>query len=124
MVLAILIGLFVILLINGLRIVGLPELNVTIATINSQAISLWDVITFALIASLVGILPRPFREIFTVVLALWTLSVLGVIAIGGLSTILLFGVLVGTVVYLVTDYRRAESSRLHHHHEQYVDKSL
>lgn len=124
MVLAILIGLFVILLINGVTIVGLPTLDVTIATINRQAISLWDLIAFILIVSLIGILPRPFREIFAVVLMLWTLSVLGIIAVGGLSTILLFGILIGTVVYLVTDYGSTRSRLRHHHNEHYVEESL
>ena len=124
MVLAILIGLLVILMVNGLSIVGLPELEVTVATINGNAISLWDLIAFVLIASLIGILPRPFREIFAVVLALWTLSVLGVLAIGGLSTILLLAILVGTAIYLFTDFGN-DRRRLHHHHDRtYVDESL
>ncbi len=122
MILAILITLFVILLINDITIVGLPSLDITVATINRQAISLWDIITFVLVAGLIGLLPRPFREIFAVVLLVWTLSVLGIIAIGGLSTILLFGILIGTLAYLVTNFRKG--TPLHHHDEQYVDRRL
>lgn len=46
-------------------------------------------------------LPSPFREIATVILVLWLLSLFGIIAIAGFSQILIIALIVGIGIYLI-----------------------
>ena len=67
---------------------------------NGQSITVYNLVVFGLILWVIGILPRPFREIVSVVLLLWVLSVFGIIAISGLSNILVIALVIGLLVYL------------------------
>lgn len=80
---------------------GITIPDLVLFTINGQVITLWNILILLVIAWLIGILPRPFREIASVLLVLWVLSVLGVLAIAGLSNIIIIAVIVGIIVYLV-----------------------
>lgn len=77
-------------------------LRVALVNFNGRVITLWDVIIFGLLVWVIGILPRPFKEIASVLLIIWTLSVLGIIAIAGLSNLLILSILVGLVLYMVS----------------------
>lgn len=81
---------------------GLEFFDVALFTINNQTISLWDLLIFLVIVSLVGILPTPLRQIVGVILILWILSTLGILAIGGLSSILVIAIIIGLIVSLFT----------------------
>ena len=70
-------------------------------TILGRTISLWDILIFLVILGLIGALPRPFREISSVLLFIWVLSLLGFIAIAGLSSMLVIAVIVGLLLYLI-----------------------
>lgn len=65
--------------------------NITIGNLLVLAILLW------ILSSLGG----PFRQIIWALVVLWLLSALGVIAIGGLTNLLIIGVVVGLVLSMV-----------------------
>lgn len=80
---------------------GVTIPNWELFSINGHLITLWNLLTFALIVWAIGILPRPFREIGSVLLILWVLSIFGILTITGLSNIILIAVIVGLIFYLV-----------------------
>jgi hypothetical protein len=85
----------------GFLPVGANIPNITLFAINGHEITLLNIIVFAVIAWIVGLLPSPFRLIATILLVLWVLSVLGIFAIGGLSQWLVLTIIVGLVFYLI-----------------------
>ena len=90
--------LLVIFLITGLiEIPGFTLPNLVLLRINGEPITLLNVLIFMLILWAIGILPSPFREIAGVLFVLWVLSVLGFIAIAGLSNLIVIGIIVGIV---------------------------
>lgn len=91
--------LLVIALVTGfIQIPGFTLPNYTLFFVNGQPISLLNVLIFLLIVWAIGILPSPFREVAGVLLVLWLLSILGFLAIAGLSNLLVIAVIVGVVV--------------------------
>ncbi|MFW5704174.1 MAG: hypothetical protein ACOCXQ_05010 [Patescibacteria group bacterium] len=84
-----------------LGIIQVEFLNTVLFNFNGRAIDIQDILLFLLILWLVGLLPRPFREIVAVLFILWILSLLGIIAIAGLTEIIIFAVVVGAVIYLI-----------------------
>ncbi len=105
-------GLLVILVVlwflGYVHISGLVVPDAVLFTVNGQPITLWSVLILAVVAWLIGVLPRPFREIASVILVLWVLSVLGILAFAGLSNLLVLAIIVGLVFYLLG------GSRYHH----------
>lgn len=98
-------GLLIILIIlwflGYLRVDGLPPIpDFYLFSLNGQPITLWNILTLLVISALIGILPSPFREIAGVLLILWILSVLGILALGGLSSMLVIAIIVGLILYL------------------------
>ena len=84
-----------------LGFIQLDFLSTPLFPINGRPIDIQDILLFLLIIWLIGLLPRPFREIVAVLFVLWILSLFGIIAIAGLTDIIIFGVVVGAVVYLI-----------------------
>lgn len=101
-----LVGLAVILIIlwflGYIQVSGLAIPNITLFYINAHPITLWNLLTLLVVALIVGILPNPFRAIASVFLILWILSVLGILAFAGLSSILIVAIIVGLLVYIVS----------------------
>lgn len=84
-----------------LRVDGLPQLpDFYLFSLNGQPITLWNILILIVISALIGVLPSPFREIAGVLLILWVLSVLGILAFGGLSSMLVIAIIVGLILYL------------------------
>jgi hypothetical protein len=77
------------------------SLHVPLIVLAGRSITLWDIIIFAVIIWLIGALPSPFREIAGIFFILWLLSVLGILAIAGSSSMLLIAIIVGLVLYTV-----------------------
>lgn len=96
--LVILIGLW---LLGYLRIDGLIIPDFFLFSINGQPITLWSLLTLLVFSALIGILPSPFRQMAGVLLVLWVLSVLGILAFGGLSSMIIIAMIVGLILYLV-----------------------
>ncbi len=72
--------------------------NISLFTINSHAITLWEVLILAVVLWAIGILPRPLQTIASVLLLLWVLSVLGILAIAGLPNIIVLIIIVGLII--------------------------
>jgi hypothetical protein len=90
--------LLVIFLITGfVRIPGFTLPNFVLFEVGGRSITLLNAMIFFLILWAIGILPSPFREIAGVLFVLWILSILGFIAIAGLSNLIVIGVIVGIV---------------------------
>lgn len=95
---------FVLAVIFVLWLLGFLEigfLNFFLLNLGGRDITVKDLLIFLLILWLIGLLPRPFREIVSVLFVLWVLTTLGVIAIAGFSNILVLAVVVGVVVFLL-----------------------
>lgn len=71
--------------------------NITLFTINNHMVTLWEVLILLVVSWAIGILPRPLQAIASVLLLLWALSVLGILAIAGLSNIIVLVIIVGLV---------------------------
>ncbi len=77
-------------------------LRVALFNFNGRIITLWDILIFAVLVWVISILPRPFREIASVLLIIWTLALLGIIAVAGLSSILIISAVVGLILYVIS----------------------
>lgn len=102
MLVAILVILIFLWLLGYISLPGIVIPNITFFVINGQPITLWNILMFAVIVWLIGILPRPFREIAAVVFLLWILSTLGILAIAGLPSLLVGAIILGLIVYLLS----------------------
>ncbi|HZZ98740.1 MAG TPA: hypothetical protein VFG51_02295 [Candidatus Saccharimonadia bacterium] len=96
----VLVVLIILWLLGYITIPGAPIHNITLFVINHRSITLWDVVIFFVIIWLIDLLPSPFRQIAAVILLLYTLSTLGIIAIAGLSSLLVIAMIIGLAIYL------------------------
>lgn len=80
--------------------INLPDF--VLFTINGHEVTLWNLLILIVVTTAIGILPGPFRIVAGVLLVLWILSVLGIISIAGigLSSILVFAIIVGLIFSL------------------------
>ncbi len=83
---------------GNLHINGITFPNAVLFSINGQAITLINVLIFFIIVSAIGLLPTPFREVAGVLFVLWLLSILGFLAIAGLSNIIVIAIIIGVVI--------------------------
>ena len=83
-------------------------LHIILLQFNGIAITIWDILIFLVFMWLVGILPSPLRQIAVVFILIWVLSLLGIIAIAGLSNILVIAVIVGVLLYALSGGGRGE----------------
>ena len=77
-------------------------LHTILLRFNGFAITLWDILIFLVFIWLVGILPSPLRQIAVVFILIWILASLGIIAIAGLSNILVIAIIVGVLLYVIS----------------------
>ena len=77
---------------------GISIPNFVLFSINNHQITLWEILILAVIGWAIGILPRPFQLVASVLLLLWILSALGILAIAGLSSILVLVIIVGLII--------------------------
>lgn len=78
-----------------IRIPGVNIPNWTLFYFQGHPVSLLQVLFVVIGLLVIERLPSPLRQIFYVVVLLWTLSVLGFLSIMGLPNILAFAVLIG-----------------------------
>jgi hypothetical protein len=99
MVVAIIIILIALWVLGYLPISGISIPNPLLFTINNQPVTLWEILILLVICWAIGILPRPFQIIASVLLLLWILSALGIIAaIAGLSNIIVLLIIVALIL--------------------------
>lgn len=84
--------LFLVIILALLNNLNLPIINNVLMQFNGHPITVYNVVVLALLVYLIGFLPRPFKEIVSVLLFLWVLSFLGILVIGGLTNILIIAV--------------------------------
>lgn len=88
-------------ILGSVRVNGLVLPDFVLFSINQRPITLLNILTLIIVSWIIGILPRPFREIGAVLAILWVLSTLGVISITGLPSLLLIAIIVGLVLYML-----------------------
>jgi hypothetical protein len=94
--------LLVLLFLTGnVKIIGLNIPDYVLMTVNGQPITLWNLLTLLIVVWALGLLPSPFREIVGVILVLWLLSIFGILAITGLSNILVVALILGIILSMV-----------------------
>lgn len=100
--LSLVLALLVILWVLGyLSIPGLAIPPAHLFTFNARAITLWDILMFLLIIWVVGLLPSPLQEVAGIILLFWLLSTIGILAIPGLTHILIIAIIVAVIVSLL-----------------------
>lgn len=100
--LALLLGLLIILWFLGyIRINGLTIPDINLFTINGHQITLVEILIFLLIIGAAEVLPSPLRQIAFVIIVIWVLSTLGILAIAGLSSILVLAIIIGLILALL-----------------------
>jgi hypothetical protein len=100
MIIAIIIILVVLWLLGYAPLAGISIPNITLFSINSHAVTLWEILILMAVSWAIGILPRPFQVVASVLLLLWILSVLGILAFTGLSNIIVLVIIIGLIVSL------------------------
>ncbi|HKC05011.1 MAG TPA: hypothetical protein VKC54_04015 [Patescibacteria group bacterium] len=73
---------------------------------NGLTITIRDLLIFLLFIWLVSSLPSPFRQIVMIFILIWILSLLGIIAVAGLSNILVIAIIVGVLLYVISGGER------------------
>ena len=95
--------LFILVVLWFLGYVGFPPfpfLGTVIFFLNGHPITLYDILVFAVILWLIGILPSPFKQIAIVFVILWVLSTVGIIAIAGLANLVVVAIILGLATYI------------------------
>ena len=99
MLIIILVILIILFLTGSIHISGFTIPHTVLFNLNGHPITLINTLIFLAIA--IGVLPSPFREIAGVLFILWLLSILGFIAIAGLSTLLVLAIIVGIILSVI-----------------------
>jgi hypothetical protein len=87
-----------------LGIVSIPWLtipDIVLFEINSHVISIRDALVFMVVLWAISVLPQAFRIVGAILAILWLLSVFGILAVGGLSNLLLLAIIIGLFLYLL-----------------------
>lgn len=100
MLVTILIILIVLWFLGYAPITGLNIPDIILFSVNNHPITLWNILILIVIGWTISILPRPFREIASVLLVLWVISVVGILAISGLPSIIVLAIIIGLVFYI------------------------
>lgn len=77
---------------------GVSIPNIALFPINNHMVTLWEVLILIVIGWAIGILPRPFQAVASILLALWVLSVLGIFAFAGLPNIIVIIIIAALVL--------------------------
>jgi len=97
---AILVILIILWILGYIHIPGIPLLHQEIFRVAGHGISIWNILIVLVVMWAIESLPSPLRQIAYVLAVLWVLSLVGIIAISGLSNILVFALIIGLIVSL------------------------
>ena len=98
MIVAIIIILSILWILGYAPLSGIAIPNFVLFSINNHPITLWEVFILIVISWAIGILPRPLQIVASVLLIIWILSVLGILAVGGLPSIVVLSIIIGLIV--------------------------
>jgi hypothetical protein len=101
MLITVLVLLVVLWLLGYIHIPTLTIPDISLFAVNGHVVTLVETLIFFVIVLAVGILPTPLRQIGYAIVVLWVLSTLGIIAIAGLSAILVLAIIVGLIAALL-----------------------
>ena len=115
MLLTIVVLLIVLWFLGYVQISNVAIPNVPLFDINAHTVTLVELLIFVAIVWAVSILPTPLRQVGFAVVVLWVLATLGIIAVVGLSSILVIAIIVGLIASLLgltegRRYRRASGT--------------
>ncbi|MDO8486998.1 MAG: hypothetical protein Q7S45_01770 [Candidatus Curtissbacteria bacterium] len=82
--------------------------NIELISINNYQITLWNVLILLAVGWAIGILPKPFREIASILLLFWILSTIGILQIAGLSNIFIIAIILSLAFYIFQGASRKE----------------
>ena len=101
MLVALLLVLLILWLLGFLRVGNLEFLRVPVFAVDGRSVTLLDLLVPLAVILVIAFLPGPLAIAAAVLLALWVLSVLGLIAIEGipLSTLIILAIIVGLLVH-------------------------
>jgi hypothetical protein len=97
MIIAIVVVLAILWFLGYAPISGISIPNFVLVTINNHPVTLWEILILLVVGWAIGILPRPFQAVASILLLLWILSVLGIFAIGGLPGIIVLIIIVALI---------------------------
>ena len=101
----VLIVLFWLLSLFGTQInIGAEIFDTRLLTIGQADVTVRNVILFCLVLWLIGALPRPYREIATILCVLWLLSIMGLVVLPvafSLTNILVPLLVIGVIIYII-----------------------
>ena len=97
MIIAIVVILAILWFLGYAPVSGISIPNFVLVTINNHPVTLWEILILVVIGWAIGILPRPFQAVASILLLLWILSVLGIFAIVGLSGIIVLVIIVALI---------------------------
>jgi len=83
----ILVILLILWLFGFVSVPGLVFHNTVLFRILGHNVTLWELLMFIVIAWAIESLPSPLRQIAFILIILWLLSILGIVAIAGLSNL-------------------------------------
>ena len=112
MLLTIVVLLIVLWFLGYVQISNVVVPNVPLFVINEHMVTLVELLIFVAIVWAVSILRTPLRQIGFAVVVLWVLATLGIIAVAGLSSILVIAIIVGVVAALFGLLERGRYRRL------------
>ena len=98
MLVAIVIILIILWFLGYAPITGVSIPNPILFIINNHSVTLWEILILAAVGWAIGILPRPFQAVASVLLLLWVLSVLGILAVAGLPNIIVLVIIIGLIL--------------------------
>jgi hypothetical protein len=98
---AILVILVILFFLGYIHIQGLTLPDFNLFTINGHQVTLIEILIFLVILGAAEVLPSPLRQIAFVLILLWLLSTLGIIAIAGLSSIIVIAIIIGLILSLL-----------------------
>lgn len=101
MLTGILIILIILWLLGFISIPGFAIRDIALFHFNGRNITLWDILIFIIVAWAVESLPSPLRQIGFILVVVWLLSQLGLIAIAGLSNLIVIAVAIGLVLAIL-----------------------
>lgn len=104
MLVTLIVALVILWFLGYVRIDGINIPDMTLFSINSHPVTLWNLLILIVVAWALSLLPTPLREIGGVLLILWILSILGIVALGGLalSNLLVIALIAGLIISLFT----------------------
>ena len=99
MLIAIIIILIILWFLGYTPISGISIPNPVLFSLNSHPITLWEILILLVVCWAIGVLPRPFQIVASILLLFWILSALGLfVVIAGLPNIIVLIIIAALII--------------------------